>query len=133
MEALYADNAEEIDVALAELAKKPAVALMVSPDALFTNLRAQIVALAAQYAVPAIYPAREFAEAGGLMSYGPSFMSTYQQVGEYSGRILRGEKPSDLPVVQATKFELVINPKATRSLGLDVPDKLLALADDVIE
>ena len=133
MEALYADNADEIDVALAELAEKPGTALMVSPDALFTNLRAQIVALAAQYAVPAIYPVREFTEAGGLMSYGPNFLSTYQQVGEYSGRILRGEKPSDLPVVQATKFELVINPKAARSLGLDVPDKLLALADDVIE
>ena len=133
MEALYADNADEIDVALAELAKKPAVALMVGPDALFTNLRAQIVALAAQYAVPAIYPAREFAEAGGLMSYGPSFMSTYQQVGEYSGRILQGEKPSDLPVVQATKFEFVINLKTAKALGLSVPPTLLATADEVIE
>lgn len=130
---LYADTADEIDVTLAELAEKPGAALMVSPDALFTNLRTQIVALAAQHAVPAIYSVREFAEAGGLMSYGPNFMSTYQQVGEYSGRILQGERPSDLPVVQATKFELVINLKAARALGLDAPGKLLALADDVIE
>ena len=130
---LYADSAEEIDLALTELAKKPGAALMVSPDALFTNLRARIVALAAQHALPAIYPVREFAEAGGLMSYGPNFMSTYQQVGEYSGRILQGEKPSDLPVVQATKFELVINLSVARALGLNAPDDLLALADDVIE
>jgi putative ABC transport system substrate-binding protein len=130
---LYADSADEIDVALAELAEKPGTALMVSPDALFTDLRAQIVALAAQHAVPAIYPVREFAEAGGLMSYGPNFMSTYRQVGEYSGRILQGAKPSELPVVQATKFELVINLKAAKALGLDAPDTLLALADDVIE
>ena len=130
---LYADNADDIDVALAGLVEKPGAALMVSPDALFTNLRAQIVALAAQYAVPAIYPVREFTEAGGLMSYGPNFMSTYKQVGEYSGRILQGAKPSDLPVVQATNFELVINLKAARALGLNAPDKLLAVADDVIE
>jgi len=82
---LYADTLDEIDVALAELAEKPGAALMVSPDALFTNLRAQIVALAAQHVVPAIYSVRDFAEAGGLISYGPNFMSTYQQVGEYSG------------------------------------------------
>ncbi len=130
---LYADAPDEIDVALAKLAEKPGAALMVSPDALLTNLRARIVALAAQHAVPAIYSVREFVEAGGLMSYGPNFMSTYQQVGEYSGRILQGEKPSDLPVVQATKFELVINLKVARALGLNAPDDLLALADDVIE
>ena len=76
---------------------------------------------------------REFAEAGGLLSYGPNFVSTYEQVGAYAGRILKGEKPSELPVMQASKFELVLNLKAARALGVDVPDKLLALADEVIE
>jgi putative ABC transport system substrate-binding protein len=132
-EILYADASSEIEAAITKLADNSGAALMVGPDALFTNLRAQIVALAAQHAVPAVYSVREFAEAGGLLSYGPNFVSTYEQVGEYAGRILKGEKPSDLPVIQASKFELVVNRKAARALGVEAPDKLLALADEVIE
>jgi putative ABC transport system substrate-binding protein len=133
VEILYADNTGEIDAAMARLAENSGAALMIGPDALFTNLRAHIAALAAQHAVPAVYSVREFAEAGGLLSYGPNFVSTYEQVGNYVSRILKGEKPSDLPVIQASKFELVLNLKAARALGVDVPDKLLALADEVIE
>jgi putative tryptophan/tyrosine transport system substrate-binding protein len=132
-EILYADASSEIEAAITKLADNSGAALMVGPDALFTNLRAQIVALAAQHALPAVYSVREFAEDGGLLSYGPNFVSTYEQVGEYAGRILKGEKPSDLPVIQASKFELVVNRKAARALGMEVPDKLLALADEVIE
>jgi putative tryptophan/tyrosine transport system substrate-binding protein len=133
VEILYADNTGEIDAAMARLAENSGAALMIGPDALFTNLRAQIAALAAQHAVPAVYSVREFVEAGGLLSYGPNFVSTYEQVGTYVSRILKGEKPSDLPVMQASKFELVINLKAAKALGLQIPDKLLALADEVIE
>jgi putative tryptophan/tyrosine transport system substrate-binding protein len=133
VEILYADTTGEIEAAMTKLAENSGAALMVGPDALFTNLRAQIVALAAQHALPAVYSVREFAEAGGLLSYGPNFVSTYEQVGEYAGRILKGEKPSDMPVMQASKFELVVNLKAARALGVSVPDKLLALADEVIE
>jgi putative ABC transport system substrate-binding protein len=133
VEILHADSSGEIEAAMTKLAEGSGTALMVAPDALFTNLRAQIVALAARYGIPAVYSVREFAEAGGLLSYGPNFVSTYEQVGDYAGRILKGEKPSELPVMQASKFELVVNLKAARVLGVDVPDKLLALADDVIE
>ena len=133
VEILYADTAEEIEAAMTKLSDISGSALMVGPDALLTNLRARIVALAAQHAIPTVYPAREFAEAGGLLSYGPSFLSTYEQVGKYAGRILKGEKPSDLPVMQASKVDLVVNLKAARALGVAVPDKLLAVADEVIE
>ena len=102
-----ADSSGEIEAAMTKLAESSGTALMVAPDALFTNLRAQIVAVAARYAMPAVYSVREFAEAGGLLSYGPNFVSTYEQVGDYAGRILKGEKPSELPVMQASKFELV--------------------------
>jgi putative ABC transport system substrate-binding protein len=106
---------------------------LVSPDALFTDWRAQLVALATRHAVPTIYALREYTEIGGLMSYGPRFASEFHQVGVYSGRILAGEKPADLPVQQSTKFEFVINLQTVKLLGLAVPPTLLALADEVIE
>ena len=133
VEILYADTADEIEAAVTKLSEVSGSALMVGPDALFTNLRTRIVTLAAQRALPAVYSVREFAEAGGLLSYGPSFLDTYEQVGEYAGRILKGEKPSELPIMQASKVDLVVNLKAARALGVAVPDKLLALADEVID
>ena len=128
-----ASNEEGIDAAFAELARRPANALLVADDPFFGLRREQIVALAAKYAVPASYYAREFALAGGLMSYGSSTAVNYLQMGRYVGRILRGEKPSDLPVVQPTKFELVLNLKTAKALDLTVPPALIATADEVIE
>jgi putative ABC transport system substrate-binding protein len=133
VEVVKASTDRDIDAVFANLMQRPGGALLVSPDALFTNRRAQIVALAARHAVPAIYPIREFAEAGGLMSYGPNFADAYYQAGIYTGRVLKGENPADLPVMQSTKFEFVINLKTAKVLGLDVPPTLLALADEVID
>jgi putative tryptophan/tyrosine transport system substrate-binding protein len=130
---LKADTDREIDAAFVSLVQARTGALLVANDAFFNNRIEQVVALAARHAIPTIYSFREFVVAGGLISYGTSLIETFRQVGLYTGRILKGEKPADLPVIQATKIELIINLKTTKALGLQIPDRLLALADEVIE
>jgi putative ABC transport system substrate-binding protein len=130
---LNASNVGEIDAAFGTLARERPDAFMVINDPLFTSRRTQIVLLATRHAVPAIYSSRDYAEAGGLMSYSTNFSEVYYQIGVYTGRILKGAKPADLPVAQSTKFELVINLQAARALSLEVPPMLLARADEVIE
>jgi putative ABC transport system substrate-binding protein len=130
---LEARSAGEIDLAFAAMKQPHAAALLVGADPFFNSRRDQIVALAARDSIPAIYEQREFAVGGGLMSYGTKITQSYRQLGVYAGTILKGAKPADLPVMQLTKFELVINLKTAKTLGVKISDNLLSLADEVIE
>jgi putative ABC transport system substrate-binding protein len=130
---LRASSEQEIDTAFSTLVELKADALLLIPDPFFQSQRDRFARLAARYSLPTIYYSREYVAAGGLVSYGANFTGTFRQAGNYVGRILQGAKPADLPVVQPTKFELAINLKTAKTLGLNVPPTLLARADEVIE
>src|SRR6516165_2149846 len=133
MQVLNASTSREIEAAFATLVRERADALFVAPDAFFISRRVQFVTLAARYGIPTAHNAREEVEAGGLMSYGTDNLDMWRHVGGYTGQILKGAKPADLPVLQSTKFEFVINLQTARALGLEVPPQLLASVDEVIE
>jgi ABC-type uncharacterized transport system substrate-binding protein len=133
IDVVQATDSREIESVFGTLVHNKADALLVGPDAFLVSRRLQLAILAARHALPAVYNVREYAEAGGLMSYGTNVRDAYRQIGVYVGRILKGAKPADLPVVQSSKFELVINLPTARALGLTVPPTLLARADEVIE
>jgi putative tryptophan/tyrosine transport system substrate-binding protein len=133
IESLGVSTSGDLNAAFASLAQKRIEALLTVPELTFVSRRTQLLMLAARHRVPTIYPTRLFAEAGGLMSYGASFTDTLRQAGIYTGRILKGEKPADLPVMQPTTFELILNLQTAQALGIEVPSALLAHADDVIE
>jgi len=133
IEWFVARNNREIDAAFTNIVERGAKAVLINPDTLYTNRRVQIVTLATRHTLPVVYPWREDAAAGGLMSYGPNITDQFRQAGLYAARMLKGEKPADLPVMRATKFEFVINLQTARTLGIAVPPTLLAIADEVIE
>jgi putative ABC transport system substrate-binding protein len=133
IDVVHARDSREIEAAFGTLARNKPGALLVSPDGFLFNRRVQLATLATRHAIPAVYTLREYAEAGGLMSYGTSLTEVYRQIGLYTGLILKGTKPADLPVVQSTKFELVINLPSASALGIEVPPTLLARAHEVIE
>ena len=133
LEILTAATSRDISPAFSDAVRKQVDALLISPDPLFSNRPVPLAILAARHAMPTIYALREFADAGGLMSYGSNFTDLFRQAGTYTGRVLKGEKPADLPIIQATKFEFVINSQTAEAFGLEVPATLLALADEVIE
>ena len=133
VELLEARNEQELNAALITLKSAPDHALLVTANPFFLSHRELMTSLVARQRIPAMYDFRDYAEAGGLMSYGASLSEAYRQMGIYTGKILKGEKPGDLPIQQPTKFEFVINLKTAKALGLAVPDRALALADEVIE
>ena len=133
IQVLNASTGREIDTAFAALVRERADALFVGPDGFFNGRRVQLATMAARHAVPTTSATREIAEVGGLMSYGPNIADAWRQLGVYTGRILKGAKPADLPVVQSSKFELIINAQTARMLDLTIPPMLLARADEVIE